>query len=220
MQTGSTWDSWDTWNSWFLEQPLKEPERYSGRARCDYECKTVHIIQIGLGTFGTLLDTDMYWMEMLLEASSRTDGDDLKGIGVDPVEESVGPLEQLAVDQGQRHISIILAAVGEEPDRKKIGDDETCQVSLCCLPRNARMEMRREQEDMPKDMRAFVDKQLAYLETCKVLTHPPRTFYIKSVRYVSGRGQNRPCWSSVKCHYIRFSAFFSIIIANVVKCSS
>ena len=121
---------------WYLEQPLTIPEAYSGHAVCDYEGKLVHVLQIGLGTFGTFLHGDADWMDVLLEASSRRPGDILKGIGVDPVEESAGPLQQLAMKKEQNYVSIMLAAVGEEKG----------SVPLFCLPRTTRLEMRKELE--------------------------------------------------------------------------
>ena len=71
--THRTW-SWEAQMQWYLEQPLKEPVPYHGHALRDYKNDIVHIIQIGLGTYGTFMDTE-YWMDVLLKASSRQPGD-------------------------------------------------------------------------------------------------------------------------------------------------
>ena len=155
---------------WYLEQPLTIPEAYSGHAVCDYEGKLVHVLQIGLGTFGTFLHGDADWMDVLLEASSRRPGDILKGIGVDPFEESVGPLEQLAIAEKQHSVSIMLAAVGEES-----GD-----VKLFCLPYKVRLKMRQELEHkMPQDYltRGRVDRNLAFLENMSSIGSPHHDMY-------------------------------------------
>ena len=141
------------------------PEAYSGHAVCDYEGKLVHVLQIGLGTFGTFLHGDADWMDVLLEASSRRPGDILKGIGVDPLEESVGPLEQLAIAEKQHSVSVMLAAVGEESGA----------VKLFCVPYKVRLNMRQELEHkMPQDYltRGRVDRNLAYLENMSSIGSP------------------------------------------------
>ena len=109
---------------------------------CDYKGKPVHVIQIGFGTFDMFLHDDAAWIDVLLQATSRRAGDKLKAIGVDPVEESAGPLQQVAMKKEQNYVSIMLAAVGEE----------TGTVSLFCLPHTVRLKMRQELEHrMPKD---------------------------------------------------------------------
>ena len=65
------WEDWTWTNEYFLNQVLRVPERYRGRAIRDYERGTVHVLPIGLGTFGTILEKDTYWMHRLLEASSK-----------------------------------------------------------------------------------------------------------------------------------------------------
>ena len=137
---------------------------------CDYKGKPVHVIQIGLGTFDTFLHDDAAWIDVLLQATSRRAGDKLKAIGVDPVEESAGPLEQLAIAEKQHSVSIMLAAVGEES-----GD-----VKLFCLPHTARLKMREELEHtMPQDYltRGRVDRNLAYLENMSSIGSPHHDMY-------------------------------------------
>ncbi|CAK0819442.1 unnamed protein product, partial [Prorocentrum cordatum] len=91
----------------------------------------VHVLQIGLGTFGTFLKPDIGWILTLLEAPIA-DGcppseEDLRGIGVDCLEESCGPQEQLA--EARPTCSVLKAAV----------DSSEGTRTLWCLPRGARM---------------------------------------------------------------------------------
>ena len=148
---------------WYLEQPLKEPVPYHGHAFRDYENDIVHIIQIGLGTYGTFIETE-HWMDVLLKASSRRPSDKLKAIGVDPVDESAGPLEQLVIDKNEAGASVMLAAVGETQGN----------VSLFCLPRRARLNMRQELEKMPNDLhtRAVIDWKMSFLENMSSISSP------------------------------------------------
>ena len=74
---------------------------------CDYKGKPVHVIQIGPGTFDTFLHDDAAWIDVFLQATSRRTGDKLKAIGVDPVEESAGPLQQLAMKKKQNYVCLL-----------------------------------------------------------------------------------------------------------------
>ena len=65
-------------------------------ARKDYEGTVVHVLQVGLGTFATFLHGDAGWLRVLLEASTRRGSCVLRGIGVDPVQESAWPLQRVA----------------------------------------------------------------------------------------------------------------------------
>ena len=56
----------------------------------DFGDQNVHVMQIGLGTYGTFLRPDARWLQVLLKASTRRSSEASRGIGVDPVEESVG----------------------------------------------------------------------------------------------------------------------------------
>lgn len=150
---------------------------------CDYKGKPVHVIQIGLGTFDTFLHDDAAWIDVLLQATSRRAGDKLKAIGVDPVEESAGPLEQLAMEKEQHYVSIMLAAVGEE----------TGTVSLFCLPHTTRLKMREELEHRRVDAlkRANVDWSLSFLENMSSThrPHPEFHYYTDDVYRLSKTNQ-------------------------------
>ncbi|CAK0816777.1 unnamed protein product, partial [Prorocentrum cordatum] len=95
---------WTLWSknsrTKYLEEELTPPVEYVGKAVRDFKGERVHVLQIGLGTFGTFLKPDIGWILTLLEAPIA-DGcppseEDLRGIGVDCLEESCGPQEQLA----------------------------------------------------------------------------------------------------------------------------
>ncbi|CAK0819441.1 unnamed protein product, partial [Prorocentrum cordatum] len=119
----------------------------------------VHVLQIGLGTFGTFLKPDIGWILTLLEAPIA-DGcppseEDLRGIGVDCLEESCGPQEQLA--EARPTCSVLKAAV----------DSSEGTRTLWCLPRGARMKVRQWMisRGAPLEKRADADHHLAYLDT-------------------------------------------------------
>ena len=143
----------DEWTKSFLTQTLII-EPYRGSCKCDYNGGVVHVLQIGLGTFGTFLHRDTYWINMLLEASSRLHDEALKGIGVDPVRESVGAFETLA--RSESHISAVLGAVGEQSG----------SVSLHCLPYMARQNVRDEmaRKNLNLIRQAECDMMLAYVD--------------------------------------------------------
>ena len=141
----------------FLNQPVLKPEKYYGSTTCDdYGGKQLHVMQVGLGTFATFLHSDTYWMDVLLGASTQRKDEPLRGIGVDPVEESVGPFEHLSWRRSERYVSAVLAAVGEQSG----------SVALYCLPYMARYKIRREMESKGFNWvkRAKVDRTMAYLE--------------------------------------------------------
>ena len=116
----------------FLDKPLKMPSTYRGFARNDYRGGCVHVLQIGLGTFGTFVQRDVTWMNTLLEATTLQYGESVRGIGVDPLEESAGTLEALALRECPE-ASILLAAVGEMSGT----------ASLFCLPKGTRLHIRK-----------------------------------------------------------------------------
>ena len=124
-----------------------------------------------------LLHHDQYWLDMLLEASSKGATDELCAIGVDPVEESAGPLERIAMDEASNNrCSIMLAAVG---------DEELDRVSLWCLPHMARQSLREELVGRGVDTvtKAAVDKQMAYMENMSGI-HSAHPAFARSVEWV------------------------------------
>ena len=161
------WDKWtSSRRSTFLDCPLVIPEPYEELAPINFAGETVHIMQIGLGTFGTFVRPDeKWWMAVLLEASSwqRSNGA-LKAIGIDPLEESVG-LHQAAVSDTAT-LSFLLAAIGEASG----------QVSLFCLPRIARSKMREKLQNEALWKRVEVDASLAYMENMSSIGSPHRDY--------------------------------------------
>ena len=131
---------------------LKMSSTYSGKCIRNFRGNQVHVLQIGLGTFGTFLHVDALWMRVILEASTCEPECPLLGIGVDPVEESVG-LHELH-DESRVHASIILGAVG----------DRHSTVDLFCLPRDARISLRKELRHHTLEVRELCDREMAYLE--------------------------------------------------------
>ncbi|CAK0819443.1 unnamed protein product, partial [Prorocentrum cordatum] len=142
----------------------------------------VHVLQIGLGTFGTFLKPDIGWILTLLEAPIA-DGcppseEDLRGIGVDCLEESCGPQEQLA--EARPTCSVLKAAV----------DSSEGTRTLWCLPRGARMKVRQWMisRGAPLEKRADADHHLAYLENMSSIgdvAHPDITFNVGRVAEIS-----------------------------------
>jgi len=63
---------WTLWNknsrTKYLEEELTPPVGYAGKAVRDFKGERVHVLQIGLGTFGTFLKPDISWILTLLEA--------------------------------------------------------------------------------------------------------------------------------------------------------
>lgn len=216
---------WDLWNDYmhYLNTPLKRPERYYGRACFDYEGRSVHVLQIGLGTFGTFLHHDQYWLDMLLEASSKGATDELCAIGVDPVEESAGPLERIAMDEASNNrCSIMLAAVG---------DEELDRVSLWCLPHMARQSLREELVGRGVDTvtKAAVDKQMAYMENMSSIhsAHPDFAHSVEWVRHMSHtpmplieeRAVPMHSFASILAHYNASSCELLLIDAEGGDCA-
>jgi len=135
------WDQFcdQCWSNWmmreFLTQSLSLPVRFLGLARHEFDDLCIHVLQIGLGHFGTFIHQDVPWLEEFLSvASSRDDGEPLRAIGVDPVEECLGPLEKIAQRIG--NISLVLAAIG----------DYAGSIKLNCMPHAARLTVRQELE--------------------------------------------------------------------------
>ena len=65
-------DCWSTWNkanhTRFLDEPLHAPAPYRGTTCRDFQGARVHVLQVGLGTYGTFIQPDTGWMLTLLEA--------------------------------------------------------------------------------------------------------------------------------------------------------
>ena len=148
---------WWRWS--LLDERLCVPARYTGNAVRNFQGRTVHVFQVGLGTFGTFVKPDCGWMRILLDAPAKgsdrpPEEEDLLGIGVDCLEESVGPQEQLALPR--RGCSVLLAAMDSSPGER----------TLWCLPRGTRKHVRDflEQRGASLERRAVVDMELAYLE--------------------------------------------------------
>jgi hypothetical protein len=135
------WDQFcdECWFDWmmqeFLRRRLSPPARFSGLARHEFDNLCIHVLQIGLGRFGTFIHQDVPWLEEFLSvASSRADGEPLRAIGVDPVEECLAPLEGIAQTIG--NISLVSGAIG----------DSAGSMRLICMPRAARLTVREELE--------------------------------------------------------------------------
>lgn len=161
------WDGWIAQHRGaFLDSPLPATQPYQALALRDFGGDVVHIMQIGLGTFGTFVRPDeMLWMKQLLESSSwQCSTGALKAIGVDPLEESVG-LHQASAE-GAAAFSFLLAAIGET---KK-------NVSMFCLPRHARSHVRKRLANDALWKRVQADVELAYLENMASIGSPHRDF--------------------------------------------
>ena len=104
-------------------------------------------------------------MDTLLEATTVQYGESVTGVGVDPLEESAGTLEALALRQCPE-ASILLAAVGEISGT----------ASLFCLPKGTRLYIRKKLRNQGANLRTkvYVDRRLAYLEnmSCIGVPHP------------------------------------------------
>mmetsp|Transcript_60137 Transcript_60137/g.160022 ORF Transcript_60137/g.160022 Transcript_60137/m.160022 type:complete len:340 (-) Transcript_60137:135-1154(-) len=144
----------------------------------DFGGSSVHVVQIGLGTNGTFCHTDCSWVNLLLGASSRGPGEPLRGIGVDPVDECLKPLETFAQALGE--VSLVLAAV----------DYSSGSRALFGLPKHAR---RMVHTQMRKDSAARwvwakVDNQLDYLENMSSIDAPHPDFQrcIEQIAWLSG----------------------------------
>ena len=154
------WRLWSKNNrTRFLDESLCMPARYRGATVRDFQGQTVHILQVGLGTFGTFVKPDVRWMRVLLEAPAKGSDcppseEDLLGIGVDCLEESAGFQEELALTR--QGCSVFLAAM----------DSSAGERTLWCLPRGTRIEVRNVMRQNGVDLktRAAVDWELAYLE--------------------------------------------------------
>ena len=172
---------WKTWldekRKAFLDQPVRPPARYRGGALRKFGGQSVHVMQIGLGTYGTFLQADVAWLRVLLKATTRRGSQALRGIGVDPVEECVGPLKSLAQRKSTSlSASVVHGAVVEDPERS--------EIRVFCLPRNARRTLRRKMDQAEVEMcrRIDVDKHLAYLKNMSVVGGPHPDFEFKAAR--------------------------------------
>ena len=175
-------DCWDAWLLKALEQPLLRHAGYSGNTWTNYQGQRVHVLQIGLGTYGTFLHRDVSWMEALLAATSWRPLQPLKGIGVDPIHEAVGPFEKLAWQRWHEDsslVSALLAAVAETSGN----------VSVHCLPYMARKQLRHEMQEgnIQLASQAKADRMLAYLENMASIDtpHPDAEEHIREVRQLT-----------------------------------
>eukprot|EP00931_Biecheleriopsis_adriatica_P106144 TRINITY_DN80651_c0_g1_i1.p1 TRINITY_DN80651_c0_g1~~TRINITY_DN80651_c0_g1_i1.p1 ORF type:complete len:409 (+),score=70.63 TRINITY_DN80651_c0_g1_i1:37-1263(+) len=150
------WSRWlQTKRRQFLDRPLKAPVRYSGAAVRDFSGSTVHVLQIGLGTYGNFVQPTVHWLRTLLEACSRQEDEPLTAIGVDPVQEVVGTLEEIVTAEDEAKMSLLLGAVS----------DKDGKLPVFCLPSGARQQLRDAMEHHPDEYaRVEVDMNLAYLE--------------------------------------------------------
>ena len=129
---------WELWSKnirkEYLEEELPPPEDYIGNTVRDFKGEHVHVLQIGLGTFGTFLTPDSAWLRTLLRAPIVDDRPPYEGnlhaIGVDCLEESAGRYERMA--EMLPTCSVLKAAVGSS--------EGSC--ALWCLPRGTRLKVR------------------------------------------------------------------------------
>jgi len=175
-KSAGSWDPYckGCWRKWqdekkaeFLDLPLQEPKRYRGRAAQDFGGAKVHVLQIGMGTYGTFVEpSSQYWLQILLEACSKGCSENLRGIGVDPVEETLGPLEQvLALSQDKSKVSLLCGAAGETSGEQ----------TFFCLKRGIRLKLRKTMKNHHSEYaRVVVDMHLAYLENMSAIgdLHP------------------------------------------------
>lgn len=171
----ASWDAYckGCWLKWqdekrvqFLDLPLQEPKRYRGLAAQDFGGAKVHVLQIGMGTYGTFVEPSAYWLQILLEACTRDCIESMRGIGVDPVEETLGPLEQvLALSQDTSKVALLFGAAGETSGEQ----------TVFCLKRGTRLRLRKAMEKGHSEYaRVVVDMHLAYLENMSAIgdLHP------------------------------------------------
>ena len=126
------WDMWlDEKRKAFVSKAVPRLASDHGRSRRDFANHSVHIMQIGLGTYGTFLQRDAPWMRVLLKATSCRDSQNLRSIGLDPVEEIVRSLETLALRNSRNvNMSLICGAV--------VDDSQRSTIRVFSLPQNAR----------------------------------------------------------------------------------
>jgi len=158
---------WKNWSKWiFLNSTPVEPKLYEKHPPRNYANKAVHILQVGLGTFGTFVKpNEQTWMALLLKASSWKKNDNvLKAIGVDPLEESVS-LQQAAVT-GTSKCSFLLAAIDEDSEPK----------SLFCLPRGMRFRIFQSLQGEALWKRMLVDAELEFMENMSSIGSPHRDY--------------------------------------------
>lgn len=187
------------WLRWFRRRGITDPspcvETYEGKAVRTFGGQLVHLLQIGLGNFATFLQKDADWLDVLAGASSLARGEALRAIGVDPVEECVGPLERMAL--GMEGASVVLAAVCEEAGLGK----------LICLPRGARWQVQEELQEKKVDhkTRAEVDSNLALMEnmSCMDVLHSDFVDRMEYIQELSGLTTNLVEERSISCYTFR-----------------
>ena len=155
----------------FVAKAVPRSAPYHGRTMRDFANHSVHVMQIGLGTYGTFLQADVPWVRVLLRATTYDDSQSLRGIGVDPVEEIVRPLETLSLRNSKSlSASVVCGAVVEDFQRSTI--------RVFCLPENARRTFRKKMDKAKVKRRLWkdVDKNLAYLENMSAVGTPHPEF--------------------------------------------
>ena len=166
------WRRWEYKRAckYYLKQRLALPARYTGESRRQFGGERVHIMQVGLGTFGTVPVPDTSWMQAMLAcpvpsgSPSPPPRCDLRYIGVDCLEECAGQHEQLALRQ-EGFCSVLRAAVDETRGKR----------TLWCMRRGARSKMRAylKRRGASQDLRAQVDFRMAYLENMSGIGEKP-----------------------------------------------
>ena len=150
----------------FLTDWLLSVTGLSGRlATKNFNGKSVHILQIGLGTFSTFLTpNDTRWMSILLQASTwrSSSGAALKAIGVDPLQESLSSHQYSALSRNMVRSSFLLAAVGEVTGR----------ATLNCLPNVTRSKIQEQCQNGDWWKRKQISRALEYLENMSSIGIP------------------------------------------------
>ena len=164
------WYEWGYWRDHYLRQQIPPPVQYTGITVRDFDCQKVHFLQIGLGTFGTVLVPDTSWMQALLACPCLMMGSNrpprrknLRSIGVDCLEESASQQEKLALKK--LGYSILLAAVDKTPG----------ESTLWCMSRCARLLVRNYllRNGVDYGRRADIDHTMAYLENMSGIGENP-----------------------------------------------
>ena len=149
-------------------------QSYYEKAWCDYRGLPIHMLQIGLGTFGTFLDKSPNWVHTLLDAVGYENGDTLFAIGVDPVAEVIASMEAVVVPE-YPGVSILQAAVGNS--RRNVECYSLCRLAKQSLP--GYMCRRR----IPNWIRRDIEHDMLYLENMSCVENKGQEFFrrLKSV---------------------------------------
>ena len=156
-------------------QRLMEPQHL-------FQGNLVHVLQIGLGTNNTFLDDTCWGTAFFVNASSHEPGEQLRGIGVDPLEECVLPLRSVAKKKKMDQISMVLGSVGEFAG---LG-------TVFCVPGNIRTAIQAEMDErsVEPSVREEVEREIMFLENMSSMDAPlPEfDFYVDYIRCLSGIG--------------------------------